>query len=37
LAVKAAFKNKQVPKLASGAMDYMMSKTASDGRGEAGR
>jgi hypothetical protein len=28
LAVKAAFENKQVPKLESGAMDYMMSKTA---------
>jgi len=28
LAVKAAFANKQVPKLESGAMDYMMSKTA---------
>ena len=27
-AVKAAFENKQVPKLESGAMDYMMSKTA---------
>jgi len=28
VAVKAAFENKQVPKLESGAMDYMMSKTA---------
>lgn len=28
LAVKAAFENKQVPKLESGAMDYMVSKTA---------
>jgi hypothetical protein len=28
LAVKAAFENKQVPKLESGAMDYMMSKSA---------
>jgi hypothetical protein len=28
LAVKAAFENTQVPKLESGAMDYMMSKTA---------
>jgi hypothetical protein len=28
LGVKAAFENKQVPKLESGAMDYMMSKTA---------
>jgi hypothetical protein len=27
-AVKAAFENKQVPPLESGAMDYMMSKTA---------
>jgi len=27
-AVKAAFENKQLPKLESGAMDYMMSKSA---------